>query len=214
MVAAAKIVIEQVRAVHKGASKLFMDAATELLASGAGEHDEGADPTEMLAAALAKLAGHGELRQRSLLTSHSGQTTLMFAAGGNTEIRTPTYIWNFLRQRMNENDLQVRRLTLCADHKGAVFDVLATCRRSSSPLARIRTLGQPRSPSPFARSFPSSWFGRNRWVAGVAEGGGRGGGRGGFFPRRAGRPGWFQPWWPRSRWWRSIGGRSRWQRQG
>ena len=97
MVAAAtKIVIEQVRAVHPGAAKMFMDAA-ELLASGAGEHDEGADPTNASAAALAKLAGHGELRQRSLLTSHTGQTTLSFIAGGTTEIRTPTYIWNFLR---------------------------------------------------------------------------------------------------------------------
>ena len=121
--AAAKVVISQVRGVHKGAAKLFMDAAAELLAAGAGEHDEGADPTEMLAAALAKLAGHGELRTRSLLTSHSGQTTLSFVAGGTTEIRTPTYVWNFLRQRLEENDLQIRRLTLCTDHKGAVFDV-------------------------------------------------------------------------------------------
>ena len=110
MAAAAKIVIQQVRAVHKGAAKMFMDAARELLAEGAGEHDEGADPTEMLAAALAKLAGHGELRQRSLLTSHTGQTTLLFTAGNNTEIRTPTYVWNFLKQRMDEKDIQLRRL--------------------------------------------------------------------------------------------------------
>jgi ATP-dependent RNA helicase DDX21 len=125
--AAASIVVQQVRAVHKGAAKMFMDAARELLEApeGAGEDAEGADPTEMLAAALAKLAGHGELRQRSLLTSHSGQTTLLFAVNpeGTTEIRTPTYIWNFLRTRMEENDMQVRRLTLCADSKGAVFDV-------------------------------------------------------------------------------------------
>ena len=44
--AAAKVVISQVRGVHKGAAKLFMDAAAELLAAGAGEHDEGADPTQ------------------------------------------------------------------------------------------------------------------------------------------------------------------------
>ena len=148
--AAAKIVIQQVRAVHKGAAKMFMDAARELLAEGAGEHDEGADPTEMLAAALAKLAGHGELRQRSLLTSHTGQTTLLFTAGNNTEIRTPTYVWNFLKQRMDEKDIQLRRLTLQANSKGAVLTCRPSFRRSSWRSATPR--GPRPSPSRFARS--------------------------------------------------------------
>ena len=192
--AAAKIVIEQVRAVHKGASKLFMDAATELLASGAGEHDEGADPTEMLAAALAKLAGHGELRQRSLLTSHSGQTTLMFAAGGNTEIRTPTYIWNFLRQRMNENDLQVRRLTLCADHKGAVFDVPSNLQEKFIALSEDQNSGPTPITISVCEELPELVV-RPQQMGGGGRGGygGRGGGRGGFSPGGRGGRGGFSP---------------------
>ena len=194
--AAAKIVIAQVRAVAKGAAKMFMDAAKELLEGGAGEHDEGADPTEMLAAALAKLAGHGELRTRSLLTSHTGQTTLLFAAGGTTEIRTPTYVWNFLRQRLDESDLQIRRLTLCADSKGAVFDVPSELADKFAALSENQESG----PTPIAitvcEELPELVV---RPGGGGAGGGGRGGGfgggrggRGGFNGGRGGRGG-FSP---------------------
>jgi len=201
--AAAKVVISQVRGVHKGAAKLFMDAAAELLAAGAGEHDEGADPTEMLAAALAKLAGHGELRTRSLLTSHSGQTTLSFVAGGTTEIRTPTYVWNFLRQRLEENDLQIRRLTLCTDHKGAVFDVPSELAEKFVALSEDQGSG----PTPITISVceelpelvakPQSAGGFGGGGRGGGYGGGRGGrggfsggrGRGGFSPGGRGRGG-------------------------
>ena len=202
--AAAKIVIEQVRAVSKGASKLFMDAATELLASGAGEHDEGADPTEMLAAALAKLAGHGELRTRSLLTSHSGQTTLSFVCGGTTEIRTPTYVWNFLRQRLEENDLQVRRLTLCTDHKGAVFDVPSELAEKFVALSEDQASGPTPIKITVCEELPDlvakpqqmggggGYGGRGgggRGGRGGFQGGGRG--RGGFSPGGRGRGGRF-----------------------
>ena len=188
--AAAKIVIEQVRAVHPGAAKMFMDAATELLASGAGEHDEGADPTQMLAAALAKLAGHGELRQRSLLTSHTGQTTLSFIAGGTTEIRTPTYIWNFLRQRLEENDLQVRRLTLTADHKGAVFDVPSELQEKFVALSEDKNSGPTPITISVCEELPELVV-RPQQAGGGGRGGygGRGGGRGGFSPGRGGRGG-------------------------
>ena len=157
-----------------------MDAAAELLAAGAGEHDEGADPTEMLAAALAKLAGHGELRTRSLLTSHSGQTTLSFVAGGTTEIRTPTYVWNFLRQRLEENDLQIRRPTLCTDHKGAVFDVPSELAEKFVALSEDQGSGPTpitisvceELPELVAKPQSANGFG------GGGRGGGYGGGRG------------------------------------
>ena len=194
--AAAKIVIQQVRAVHKGAAKMFMDAARELLAEGAGEHDEGADPTEMLAAALAKLAGHGELRQRSLLTSHTGQTTLLFTAGNNTEIRTPTYVWNFLKQRMDEKDIQLRRLTLQANSKGAVFDVPSELQE------KFLALSGTKGPTPITISVceelpelvmkppQSGGYGGGRGGGGRGGFQGRGGGRGGFSPGgRGGRGG-------------------------
>jgi ATP-dependent RNA helicase DDX21 len=121
--AAAKIVCEKVRAVHKGAAKLFMQAARDLLEEG-DDHDEGRDAVEVLAMALAHACGHGELRQRSLLTSTAGSTTLILSAGG-TEIRTPTYVWNFLKQRLPENEVQINRLTLSQDNLKAVFDVPA-----------------------------------------------------------------------------------------
>ena len=181
--AAAKIAIAQVRAVSRGASKLFMDAASELLASGAGEHDEGADPTEMLAAALAKLAGHGELRTRSLLTSHSGQTTLSFVSGGTTEIRTPTYVWSFLRQRLGEDDLQVRRLTLCTDHKGAVFDVPSELAEKFVALSEDQNSGPTPITITVCEELPDLIV-KPAWEGG---GGGRGGGgRGGFQGGRGG----------------------------
>lgn len=194
--AAAKVVIAQVRAVHKGAAKMFMDAAKELLEApeGAGEDAEGADPTEMLAAALAKLAGHGELRQRSLLTSHTGQTTLLFKAGGTTEIRTPTYIWNFLRQRMEENDLQVRRLTLMADSKGAVFDVPSNLQEKFLALSEDQSGGPTPISITVCEELPELMQRPGGYGGGGGGGGrggfqGRGGGRGGFQGRGGGRGG-------------------------
>lgn len=183
--AAAKVVIKQVRAVHKGAAKMFMDAARELLAEGAGEHDEGADPTEMLAAALAKLAGHGELRQRSLLTSHTGQTTLLFTAGGSTEIRTPTYVWNFLKQRMDEKDIQLRRLTLQADSKGAVFDVPSELQE------KFLALSDDKGPTPITISVCEELPELVMKPPQSGGYGGRGGGRGGGWQGRGGGRGGF-----------------------
>ena len=62
--AAGKIAGEQIRKVHKGAAKLFMDVARDLLEGEDSDSEEGRDPVEVLAMAIAKLAGHGELRQR------------------------------------------------------------------------------------------------------------------------------------------------------
>ena len=94
----------------QGASKLFMDAATELLASGAASTTRVRTRPRCSRRRSRSWPVTGSCANVRC-SPHSGQTTLMFAAGGNTEIRTLTYIG--LPQRMNENDLQVRRLTLC-----------------------------------------------------------------------------------------------------
>jgi len=180
--AAGKIAGEQIRKVHKGAAKLFMDVARDLLEGEDSDSEEGRDPVEVLAMAIAKLAGHGELRQRSLLTSHSGQTTLLFTAG-DVMIRTPTYVWNFLRQRMDENDLQLRRLTLSVDNKAAVFDV-------PSELAdKFVALSEPASSGKTAVSITACEELPELSQRPQMGGGGAGGGRGGAGGRFGGRGG-------------------------
>lgn len=190
--AAGKIAGEQIRKVHKGAAKLFMDVARDLLEGEDSDSEEGRDPVEVLAMAIAKLAGHGELRQRSLLTSHSGQTTLLFTANG-VDIRTPTYVWNFLRQRMDESELQLRRLTLSMDNKAAVFDVPSELADKFVALSEPATSGKTAvtiiecaelpelSQRPQARE---GGFGGGR-----GGGGGRFSGRGGNYGGGRGSPG-------------------------
>jgi len=124
-------------------------------------------------------------------------------AGGTTEIRTPTYVWNFLRQRLEENDLQIRRLTLCTDHKGAVFDVPSELAEKFVALSENQGSG----PTPITISVceelpelvakPQSAGGFGGGGRGGGYGGGRGGrggfsggrGRGGFSPGGRGRGG-------------------------
>ena len=183
--AAGKIAGEQIRKVHKGAAKLFMDVARDLLEGEDSDSEEGRDPVEVLAMAIAKLAGHGELRQRSLLTSHSGQTTLLFTAG-DVMIRTPTYVWNFLRQRMDENDLQLRRLTLSVDNKAAVFDVPSELADKFVALSEPATSGKTAISITACEELPE--LSQRPQMGGGGGGGGRGG-AGGRFGGRGGNYG-------------------------
>ena len=188
--AAGKIAGEQIRKVHKGAAKLFMDVARDLLEGEDSDSEEGRDPVEVLAMAIAKLAGHGELRQRSLLTSHSGQTTLLFTAG-ETQIRTPTYVWNFLRQRMDENDLQLRRLTLSVDNMAAVFDVPSELTDKFCALSEPASSGKSAVSITACEELPElSQRPQSGGGGGGYGGGGRGGGgAGGRFGGRGGNYG-------------------------
>ena len=119
--AAAIAAAAAVRAVARDAALLFRDAATELLAG------EGATAVDVLAAALAKIAGHTSVVSRSLLSSHSGMTTLMFRSP--IALQSPSYVWSYLRARITGGDAavldEIKRMTVVADGRGAVFDVPA-----------------------------------------------------------------------------------------
>jgi len=181
--AAGKIAGEQIRKVHKGAAKLFMDVARDLLEGEDSDSEEGRDPVEVLAMAIAKLAGHGELRQRSLLTSHSGQTTMIFKAG-DVQIRTPTYVWNFLRQRMDESDLQLRRLTLSEDNMSAVFDVPSELVDKFTAQSEEASAGKTGITIEACEELPT--LSQRPDMGGGGGGSGRGGGRGGNMGGRFG----------------------------
>ncbi|GIL69566.1 hypothetical protein Vretimale_13646 [Volvox reticuliferus] len=86
---------------------------------------DGRDPSEALARALAKITGYKEMKARSLLTAHDDCTTLLFTSEDHT-IESPGSVWGHLRKtcRLDESVLdQVKRMSVTADSKGAVFDV-------------------------------------------------------------------------------------------
>lgn len=116
--AAANGAVQAVRAVNKNVIPLFKEAAESLM-----EESEGMEPVDLLSAALARIAGHSELKARSLLTAHDDAVTIHFKAP-NTDIRTATFVWNFLRNNLPEDTVDsIRRLTLTSDGHGAVFDI-------------------------------------------------------------------------------------------
>ena len=63
------------------------------------------------------------LQARSLLTAHEDFTTLMFTSP--TEIQRPGLVFSFLKKHMPSEDTveEVKRMSLTADGKSAVFDV-------------------------------------------------------------------------------------------
>ena len=192
--AAAEQAAEAVRAVAPGAAELFRATAAELLA------EEGAEPEAVLAAALAKIAGHTTVTHRSLLTSHADAVTLLFVTGPDVTVQTPTYVWNFLRARLAEELVsEVKRVMLLADGHGAVFDVpaakvddfLACAATGGGPKVAITIAKelpdlQVRPPTPGfgspqgGRGFGSFNAGRGGYALGRSGGGGRfSGGSGG-----------------------------------
>ena len=73
----------------------------------------------------------GVLQARSLLTAHEDFTTLMFTSP--TEIQRPGLVFTFLKKYMPSEATveEVKRMSLTADGKSAVFDV-------PSKLAQVR----------------------------------------------------------------------------
>jgi ATP-dependent RNA helicase DDX21 len=189
--AAAEQAAAAVRAVAPGAAELFRATAAELLA------DEGAEPEAVLAAALAKIAGHTTVTYRSLLTSHADATTLLFVTGEDVTVQTATYVWNFLRARLAEELVsEVKRVMLLADGHGAVFDVpaamtdtfLACAAKGGGPKVTLTVAKelpdlQQRPPTP---GFGSPQGGRGYGGFSAGRGGFGGGGRGGSFGGRGG----------------------------
>lgn len=88
------------------------------------------------------------MQARSLLTAHEDFTTLMFTSP--TEIQRPGLVFSFLKKHMPSEDTveEVKRMSLTADGKSAVFDV-------PSKLAQVLHLHWPtvtRSIHPYCNS--------------------------------------------------------------
>lgn len=110
-----------VRAVSEDVVPFFIDAARELLAE---FEEKGQSSAELLAMALAKVAGFSEApKKRSLLTSASGMVTAQVTMAGG-EIRSLSYIWQLIRRYIDEDcDDKVKGMRMLADRTGAVFDM-------------------------------------------------------------------------------------------
>ena len=161
--AAAETAISEVKAVTKDVAELFKDAAKTLI-----EESE-RDPIDLLAAALARISGHSNMKQRSLITSHEDTTTMLFEATGTT-IRTPTFVWNYLRNNLTEELVgDVKRVVVATCGTKAVIDISpdnveAFTKATAGNITISRCKTQPELP---IREQSNG-------------GGGYGGGRGGF----------------------------------
>ncbi|KAK9823222.1 hypothetical protein WJX72_001159 [[Myrmecia] bisecta] len=114
--AAGERAVEAIQAVDESVIPWFKEAAQKLLA-------EASSPEDALAMALAKITGHTAMKARSLLTAHEDYTTLLFTS--DVEILRPGFVFGFLRKRLSDAIVEeVKRMTLTADGKQAVFDVL------------------------------------------------------------------------------------------
>ncbi|KAG6384483.1 hypothetical protein SASPL_155698 [Salvia splendens] len=99
---------EKIAEISDRVIPVFKDVAEELVKSSV------LSPAELLAKALAKIAGYTEIKSRSLLTSMENYVTVLLECG------KPIYTPSFLPEEKVES---IRGLSLTADGKGAVFDV-------------------------------------------------------------------------------------------
>jgi ATP-dependent RNA helicase DDX21 len=113
---AAQRAVESLSDVSETAIMHFRAAASKFL-------ETAKSPEDALAAALAKITGHKDMKQRSLLTAHDDYLTLQFE--NNFAFDKAGFVFGFLRRRMgDENKVnEIKRMTLTEDGKGAVFDV-------------------------------------------------------------------------------------------
>ncbi|OMO98005.1 hypothetical protein COLO4_14203 [Corchorus olitorius] len=94
----------------------FTTVAQELLET------SGVSAVDLLAKALAQIAGYTEIKSRSLLTSMENYVTLLLDAG--KPIYTFSFVFGVLNRFLPEEKAQsVQGMTLTADGRGAVFDV-------------------------------------------------------------------------------------------
>jgi len=198
--AAAAAAAEAVKKVTPAAAALFQPTAQAMLAEAGGSLEAAG---LLLAAALAKVAGHTSVTSRSLLSSHAGVSTLLFRlaeADATTAINNPSYVWAFLRGRVAEPSLaEAKRMVLTADGRGAVFDVPDALApeflAAAAKPAGGGLVGPSLPPSlslaeelPELRAMPAPPdAGRGGFSPGGRGGYGGGGGRGGYSP--AGRGG-------------------------
>ncbi|GHP03794.1 hypothetical protein PPROV_000254900 [Pycnococcus provasolii] len=177
--AAAEGAAEKVRTVPVEASRLFLEAAAGLIENKA----EGLTDTDVLAQALAAIAGHTTVTKRSLLTAHADSVTLLFTGSNlRSKIERNAYVWTALRRVLPENLVDnVRRVSLLKDGTGAVFDVpvdkvdaFITC---AGP--RSGDLGGTLEEAESLPELAEAPAGGNGGGYGGQQGGGYGGGRGG-----------------------------------
>ena len=114
--------IKAVQSVSAEVVPFFLQQAKTLLADSKAD---GRSSAELLAMALAKIAGFTEApKKRSLLTSANGMTTVQVTMGGGNEIRSLSFIWSLIRRYIVEDcDDKVKGIRLTADKFGAVFDI-------------------------------------------------------------------------------------------
>ena len=95
------------------------------------------------------------VQARSLLTAHEDFTTLMFTSP--TEIQRPGLVFSFLKKHMPSEDTveEVKRMSLTADGKSAVFDVPSKLAQvaCSKCIQKTKRKGQN---TPFCVNFMSS----------------------------------------------------------
>ncbi|CAI5461600.1 unnamed protein product [Closterium sp. Yama58-4] len=113
---ASAAVTTKVKAVGDSVVPLFEGSAQELIES------TGLSPLAALAKALACLAGHTELKARSLLLSQQDQVTLLLRCV--SPFYSPSYVLRFFEQHLTPDQTRaINGITLTADGCGAVFDV-------------------------------------------------------------------------------------------
>lgn len=107
--------VRKLGAVDASVLTYFSAAAKRLI------EEKGAEVA--LASALAVISGHTEpIKERSILCSAAGFTTVLMRS--SSEIRTMSAVWNNIKRFLfEEADDKVRGMRMCADQKGAVFDV-------------------------------------------------------------------------------------------
>ncbi|CAN6466466.1 unnamed protein product [Victoria cruziana] len=107
---------ETVSDISDSVIPVFRTSAEELLKG------SGLSAVEIVAKALAKIAGYTEIKNRSLLTCQDDYVTMLLQAGRS--MYTHTYAYGILRRFLPEEKVAgFRGLSLTADGQGAVFDV-------------------------------------------------------------------------------------------
>lgn len=165
---------ESITSVSDSVLPIFRQSAEDLVKK------SNLSPVDIIAKALAKIAGYTEFKRRSLLSSQEGFATLILKTG--RMMHTPSYAFSILRRVIPEETIAgIKGMSLTADGTGAVFDVpnehvdLFLAAQENADGVDIELI----------ESLPEMQQVRNDQSRGHGGGGygngyGRGGGRGGY----------------------------------
>ena len=210
--AAATGIVAKIKEVDSETASFFTAAAEEVLG------EEGADAVALMAAAMARISGRVKMQHTSLLSGHPDCVTMQFSSAAGT-IRTPSYVWSWLKRMLSEEDVEeVRRVTLSADNMLAIFDVAPKVAQTIIDAAANDDRGgvtvEKCSKLPELPNRNPPGGGRGGWGGGRGGGswggGGRGGRGGGGWGGGRGRGGGSS--WGGGRGGRGGGGRGGWNR--